>query len=114
MARSVSPKRSVKPARPSYILDEQIGFILRQVSQRHATIFAREIGINLTPTQWAALAKLNDSRLGGKVPYFGEREVSRAEAMVAAAEEWAGHYSQLAVYLRLNGLLPPTAKPRQE
>ncbi len=62
----------------------------------------------------SALAKLNDSRLGGKVPYFGEREVSRAEAMVAAAEEWAGHYSQLAVYLRLNGLLPPTAKRRQE
>jgi hypothetical protein len=34
--------------------------------------------------------------------------------MVAAAEEWAGHYSQLAVYLRLNGLLPPTAKRREE
>ena len=27
MARSVSPKRAVKPTRPSYILDEQIGFI---------------------------------------------------------------------------------------
>jgi DNA-binding MarR family transcriptional regulator len=61
MARNVSPKRAVKPARPSYILDEQVGFILRQVSQRHATIFAREIGINLTPTQWAALAKLNET-----------------------------------------------------
>jgi hypothetical protein len=61
----------------------------------------------------SALAGVNDSRLGGKVPYFGEREISRAEAMVAAAEEWAGHYSQLAVYLRLNGLLPPTAKPGQ-
>ena len=57
MARSVSPKRAVKPARPSYILDEQIGFILRQVWQRHATIFAREIGINLTPTQWAAASQ---------------------------------------------------------
>jgi hypothetical protein len=31
--------------------------------------------------------------------------------MEAAAKEWAGHYSQIAVYLRLNGLLPPTAKP---
>ena len=60
MGRSISPKRSVKPARPSYILDEQIGFVLRQVWQRHATIFAREIGINLTPTQWAALVKLRD------------------------------------------------------
>jgi DNA-binding MarR family transcriptional regulator len=43
------------------VLDEQIGFILRQVWQRHATIFAREIGINLTPTQWAALAKLTET-----------------------------------------------------
>jgi MarR family transcriptional regulator, lower aerobic nicotinate degradation pathway regulator len=61
MTRSVSAKRSVKPARPGYILDEQIGFILRQVWQRHATIFAKEIGINLTPTQWAALSKLAET-----------------------------------------------------
>jgi len=61
LKKNASVKKSVKPARPSYILDEQIGFILRQVWQRHATIFAREIGINLTPTQWAALAKLNET-----------------------------------------------------
>ena len=41
-----------------YILDEQVGFILRQVSQRHTTIFASRIGEDLTPTQWAALSKL--------------------------------------------------------
>src|ERR1700746_428555 len=61
MGRSAAQKKSLKPARPSYILDEQIGFILRQVWQRHTTIFARDIGINLTPTQWAALAKLNEA-----------------------------------------------------
>lgn len=33
----------------------------------------------------SALAKVNDSRLGEKVPYFGDRAISRAEAMVAAA-----------------------------
>ncbi|MEA2883780.1 MAG: MarR family transcriptional regulator, lower aerobic nicotinate degradation pathway regulator [Bradyrhizobium sp.] len=58
MTRAVPTRRNPKPARPAYVLEEQIGFILRQVWQRHATIFAREIGINLTPTQWAALAKL--------------------------------------------------------
>jgi hypothetical protein len=57
----------------------------------------------------SALAKLDDSRLGEKISYFGD-DASRAQVMVAAAEEWAGHYSQLAVYLRLNGLLPPTAR----
>ena len=61
MGRNGSPKRSAKPHKPSYVLDDQIGFILRQVWQRHAMIFAREIGINLTPTQWAALAKLQET-----------------------------------------------------
>jgi MarR family transcriptional regulator, lower aerobic nicotinate degradation pathway regulator len=61
MTKAVSVKRSVKPPRPAYILEEQIGFILRQVWQRHAAIFAREIGINLTPTQWAALSKLTET-----------------------------------------------------
>ncbi len=42
------------------MLEEQIGFILRQVSQRHTTIFARQIGEHLTPTQWAALVKLRE------------------------------------------------------
>jgi MarR family transcriptional regulator, lower aerobic nicotinate degradation pathway regulator len=61
MGRSASLKKSVRPVKPPYILDEQIGFILRQVWQRHAAIFARDIGISLTPTQWAALAKLNET-----------------------------------------------------
>ena len=42
------------------MLEEQIGFILRQVNQRHTTIFANRIGDELTPTQWAALVKLRD------------------------------------------------------
>ena len=42
----------------AYVLDEQVGFLLRQVSQRHAALFAEGIGDELTPTQWAALAKL--------------------------------------------------------
>src|SRR5437660_1064117 len=45
MGRVAATKRNAKPPRPAYVLDEQIGFILRQVSQRHAMIFAREIGI---------------------------------------------------------------------
>ena len=61
MGRTATLKKGAKSSKPGYILDEQIGFILRQVWQRHAAIFAREIGINLTPTQWAALAKLSES-----------------------------------------------------
>src|ERR1700743_1697443 len=61
MGRSATLKKSAKPSRPSYILDDQIGFILRQVWQRHSAIFAREIGINLTSAQWAALSKLTET-----------------------------------------------------
>ncbi len=61
MARSVAAKKSVKPAKSSYVLDEQVGFILRQVWQRHSAIFSRDIGTNLTPTQWAALSKLAET-----------------------------------------------------
>jgi DNA-binding MarR family transcriptional regulator len=43
---------------PAYILDEQIGFILRQAYQKHSLLFVRYIGDDLTPTQWAAIAKL--------------------------------------------------------
>jgi len=60
MNRSVPARRNAKP-RPAYVLEEQIGFILRQVWQRHATIFAREMGTNLTPTQWAAVSKLTET-----------------------------------------------------
>jgi DNA-binding MarR family transcriptional regulator len=61
MGREVSLKRNAKPQRAAYVLDEQIGFILRQVWQRHTAIFARDIGTNLTPTQWAALSKLAET-----------------------------------------------------
>ena len=61
MGRAATLKKTARPSKPGYILDEQIGFILRQVWQRHAAIFARDIGINLTPTQWAALAKLAET-----------------------------------------------------
>ncbi|MFH0300497.1 MarR family winged helix-turn-helix transcriptional regulator [Bradyrhizobium sp. 31Argb] len=61
MARNGAVKRNPKPQKTSYILDEQIGFLLRQVWQRHATIFAREIGVDLTSPQWAALSKLAET-----------------------------------------------------
>jgi DNA-binding MarR family transcriptional regulator len=44
----------------NYILDAQVGFVLRQAQQRHTTIFASLMTDNLTPTQWAALSKLKE------------------------------------------------------
>jgi MarR family transcriptional regulator, lower aerobic nicotinate degradation pathway regulator len=45
-----------------YVLDDQVGFILRQVYQRHAALFSEQLGEDLTPMQWAVLAKLAELR----------------------------------------------------
>ncbi len=60
-----------------------------------------------------ALAKVNDSTLSEQVPFFGGRKISKAAAMIGLSNDLFDHYSQEAIYLRLNGLLPPTAQPRQ-
>src|SRR5450631_1673451 len=43
-----------------YVLDEQIGFLLRVAMQRHTSIFTARMIEALTQTQFAALAKLNE------------------------------------------------------
>ena len=58
----------------------------------------------------SALAKVDDSRLGDSVELFGGRKGPRAFAMFALSNDWADHYGAAAMYLRLNGLLPPTAR----
>jgi hypothetical protein len=57
-----------------------------------------------------ALAKADDSNLGEPIKVFGDRPVSRAAALVILTNEFTDHYSMQAMYLRLNGLLPPTAQ----
>jgi hypothetical protein len=57
-----------------------------------------------------SLASVDDSKLGEAVPFFGGKSMARAGIMTLTTGDWADHYSQSAIYLRLNGLLPPTAK----
>jgi len=56
-----------------------------------------------------SFAHLDDSNLSGEVSAFGDKW-TRAGLMFERSEDWTDHYSQFAIYLRLNGLLPPTAK----
>jgi DinB superfamily len=55
------------------------------------------------------LAKLNDAGLGDKISGY-DGPTTRAAMIFELHEDWADHYSQLANYLRLNGILPPTAR----
>lgn len=59
-----------------------------------------------------ALQKMDDSRLTEKVEAYGGREAPMAWALIALTNDWADHYGAAAIYLRLNGLLPPTAKKK--
>jgi hypothetical protein len=58
-----------------------------------------------------ALANVDDSKLGESMILFGNRPASRAAALIALSDGWNDHYGAQAIYLRLNGILPPTAQP---
>ena len=56
----------------------------------------------------AALAPVTDATLGDLVSYYGHN-APRVDAFIGLVMDWADHYGQQAIYLRLNGVLPPTA-----
>jgi hypothetical protein len=60
-----------------------------------------------------ALANIDDAKLGEPVTLFGNRPSSRAGALIGLSNSFADHYATQAIYLRLSGILPPTAQPKQ-
>jgi MarR family transcriptional regulator, lower aerobic nicotinate degradation pathway regulator len=66
----------MKPAQP-YRLDDQIGYVLRRVTQRHLAIFSEAIP-EVTTTQFAVLARLFE------VGPQSQNHLGRATAMDAA------------------------------
>ena len=62
-----------------------------------------------------ALAQLDDAKLAEPVTMSfrgNTRTVARANMVLGHALDMADHYSQIANYMRLNGMLPPSAQPR--
>ena len=82
-----------------YCLDEQIGYLLRLSSQRHATIFQRRALAGLTPTQFAALARLSE------YPHCSQNQLGRLAAMDAAT------IKGVVDRLRRRGLIRTEASP---
>jgi cell wall-associated NlpC family hydrolase len=60
-----------------------------------------------------ALSKMDDSKLGDSVELFGGRQFPRAMGALGLASGWADHYAAAAMYLRMNGILPPSAQPKK-
>ncbi|MGC2620609.1 MAG: DinB family protein [Acidobacteriaceae bacterium] len=55
---------------------------------------------------------LTDAKLGEPITVF-HRTMPRATALVLLPVDLADHYSQMAAYLRLNGMLPPSAQAKK-
>ncbi len=116
---------------------EQMSFgeIIAHEAQSNETLCAAIAGSAATPSESAAgatapkdqlvdrlkksfaycgtvIAQLNEATLGDSVPFFGGRKATRARAVIVLAQDWADHYAQAAMYLRANGILPPSARPR--
>lgn len=63
--------------RPDYVLDDQIGYVLRRVTQRHLALFSEAIP-EVTTTQFAVMARL--AEMGPQ----SQNHLGRATAMDAA------------------------------
>jgi len=62
-----------------------------------------------------AFVQLDDAKLADQVTMsFGgnSRQVPRAQMVLGHVIDMADHYSQIANYMRLNNMIPPTALPR--
>jgi len=59
--KSAAIRRDSRPAAEDYRLEDQVGHLMRRAHQRHTAIFQDGIeALQLTPTQFAALAKIRD------------------------------------------------------
>lgn len=57
----------------------------------------------------SAFAQVSDAQLGEQVSWYGTN-TTRAQPLLGLLTDWADHYGQQAMYLRLNGIRPPTAR----
>jgi uncharacterized damage-inducible protein DinB len=60
-----------------------------------------------------AVDKLTAADLSTPVKLWGDRSTTKAGALIDLTNDWADHYAAAAIYLRLSGLLPPTAKAKE-
>lgn len=62
----------------------------------------------------SALGKADDAKMNDNITWFDGKPRARAWAFMGLSSSWADHYGMAAMYLRLNGLVPPTAKPEEK
>jgi hypothetical protein len=63
----------------------------------------------------AAMARVDDTKLADPIPSGppgSGRTAARARFLLGYVTDLADHWSQIAIYMRLNGMIPPSALPR--
>lgn len=61
MRKAIAADQPPESGIDGYVLEDQVGHVLRRASQRHAALFADAIAPSgLTPTQFAAMVKLRE------------------------------------------------------
>ena len=77
---------------------------------------AKDVLVNALKGSFAfcqdVLAKTTDAQMGAEVD-LGFMKGSRALATNIYLMDLADHYSQVAIYMRINGMLPPSAQPKK-
>jgi len=61
----------------------------------------------------SALDGLTDAKLGDQITFIRGMKVPRAYALQTLILDYADHYAAMAMYMRLNGMLPPSAQQQQ-
>jgi len=61
----------------------------------------------------SSLANLTDANLSQVIPLYSTYTATRAAEMMELAADLSDHYAAMAGYLRLNDILPPTARPKK-
>jgi hypothetical protein len=59
-----------------------------------------------------AFSKLTDANFTEMIPAFGGRKMTRLGVALIVTNDLIDHYAGMAIYLRLNNLLPPTAQKK--
>jgi hypothetical protein len=61
------------------------------------------------------MTRVDDTKLADEVPSGppgSGRTTARARYLLGYVTDLADHWSQIAIYMRLNGMVPPSALPR--
>lgn len=83
---------------------------LKETDSKEKMLAAAKASFDFCTT---ALSKMDDSKLGDSVEFFGGHQFPRAWGALVLSGGWSDHYAAAAMYLRLNGILPPSAQPKK-